>query len=129
MHGRRVEVSLADGLPPAHVDARAVAEVVYTLIDNAAKYWPAGTPVRVSAEPSAGATLSLTVEDEGVGVPLHLRERVFDKFFRAMRDGDAAARGAPTGTGMGHAIARGLGEGTAAASASRMAARGMAAAS
>ncbi|MFL6254949.1 MAG: DUF4118 domain-containing protein [Pyrinomonadaceae bacterium] len=108
VRGRTVEVTLAEGLPPAHVDARAVSEVVYTLVDNAAKYSPAGTPVRVSAEADAGGSLSLSVEDEGGGVPSQLRERVFDKFFRAMRDGDAAARGAPTGTGMGLAIARGI---------------------
>ena len=108
IRGRRVEVSLAEGLAAAHVDARAVAEVVYTLLDNAAKYSPAGTPIRVSAKPSAGASINLAVEDEGAGVPTHLRERVFDKFFRAMRDGDASTRGAPTGTGMGLAIARGL---------------------
>ena len=108
VRGRRVWVTLAAGLPAAHVDARAVAEVVYTLLDNAAKYSPPGTPVRVSAEAEAGGAVSLAVEDEGDGVPPPLRERVFDKFFRAMRDGDAAARGAPTGTGMGLAIARGL---------------------
>jgi K+-sensing histidine kinase KdpD len=106
--GRAVEVSLAEGLPAAHVDARAVAEVVYALLDNAAKYSPPGSPVRVSAQRSAGATISLAVEDEGGGVPAALRERVFDKFFRAMRDGDTGARGAPSGTGMGLAIARGI---------------------
>jgi K+-sensing histidine kinase KdpD len=108
VRGRCVEVTLAEGLPAAHVDARAVAEVVYTLLDNATKYSPPGTPVRDSAEADAGGAVRLAVEDEGEGVPTHLRERVFDKFFRAMRDGDAAARGAPTGTGMGLAIARGL---------------------
>jgi|ERR1044072_6690331 two-component system sensor histidine kinase KdpD len=108
VRGRNVEVTLAEGLPVAHVDARAVAEVVYTLVENAAKYSPAGAPVRISAEADVGGSLNLAVEDEGGGVPLHLRGRVFDKFFRAMRDGDAAARGAPTGTGMGLAIARGL---------------------
>jgi two-component system sensor histidine kinase KdpD len=108
VRGRRVEVTLPEGLPAAHVDARAVAEVVYTLLDNAAKYSPPGTPVRVSAEADASGAVSLAVEDEGIGVPAHLRERVFDKFFRAMRDGDSGGRGAPTGTGMGLAIARGL---------------------
>lgn len=108
VRGRRVEVALEEGLPAAHVDARAVAEVVYTLLDNAAKYSPHGTPIRVSAEAEARGAVSLSVEDEGEGVPKHLRERVFDKFFRAMRDGGAAAHGAPTGTGMGLAIARGL---------------------
>ncbi|HEX7316324.1 MAG TPA: DUF4118 domain-containing protein [Pyrinomonadaceae bacterium] len=108
VRGRNVEVVLAEGLPPAHVDARAVAEVVYTLLDNAAKYSPPGTPVRVSGEPGPDGSVSLAVEDEGRGVPSQLRERVFDKFFRAMRDGDAAARATPTGTGMGLAIARGI---------------------
>jgi len=46
------------------------------------------------------------VEDEGPGVPEHLRERVFDKFFRATRDGDVMKQ--PSGTGMGLAIAKGI---------------------
>jgi signal transduction histidine kinase len=47
------------------------------------------------------------VEDEGPGIPSDLRERVFDKFFRATRDGDVTTR-KPTGTGMGLAIAKGI---------------------
>ncbi|HEX6715813.1 MAG TPA: ATP-binding protein, partial [Pyrinomonadaceae bacterium] len=47
------------------------------------------------------------VEDEGPGIPVQLRERVFDKFFRATRDGDVRTR-QPTGTGMGLAIAKGI---------------------
>lgn len=103
-----VEVSLEEALPVAHVDARAVAEVVYTLVDNAAKYSVARAAIRVSAESAGGETIRLTVEDEGSGIPTALRERVFDKFFRAMRDGDVGARKQPTGTGMGLAIARGI---------------------
>ena len=49
----------------------------------------------------------MAVEDEGRGVPPDLRERVFDKFFRATRDGDVSTR-EPTGTGMGLAIAKGI---------------------
>jgi two-component system sensor histidine kinase KdpD len=48
--------------------------------------------------------LRLAVENEGIGIPVELRERVFDKFFRAMRDGDSGT----SGTGMGLAIARGI---------------------
>jgi signal transduction histidine kinase len=44
------------------------------------------------------------VEDQGPGIPTELRERVFDKFFRAMRDGDQGKHG----TGMGLAIAQGI---------------------
>jgi signal transduction histidine kinase len=50
--------------------------------------------------------IKVEVSDEGRGVPLDLRGRVFDKFFRATRDGDAGHQ--PSGTGMGLAIARGI---------------------
>jgi two-component system sensor histidine kinase KdpD len=51
--------------------------------------------------------IRIAVEDEGQGIAPELRERVFDKFFRATRDGDAGGR-QPAGTGMGLAIARGI---------------------
>ncbi|HST52085.1 MAG TPA: DUF4118 domain-containing protein [Pyrinomonadaceae bacterium] len=103
----KVETLLEDELPSVRVDARAVAEVVYTLVDNASKYSPAGTTIRVAARRGDDETVMLSVEDEGQGIPLELRERVFDKFFRAMRDGDAGER-RPAGTGMGLSIAQGI---------------------
>ncbi len=101
----KVEVLIDKELPMARVDAKAVAEVVYALVDNAAKYSPNGTRIKVTAG-QVDETMRLTVEDEGPGVPPVLRERVFDKFFRAMRDGDTEEQ--PSGTGMGLAIARGI---------------------
>lgn len=103
----RIHVQLAGGLPAVRVDNRSVAEVVYTLVDNAAKYSPAGTNINVAAESTDERTVRLSVEDEGPGIPLELRERVFDKFFRAMRDGDSGTHQAQ-GTGMGLAIAKGI---------------------
>jgi two-component system sensor histidine kinase KdpD len=105
--GHEVLVEMDEGLPAVRVDARALAEVVYTLLDNAAKYSPAGTRIGVFAESEGDGAISLSVEDEGPGVPPELRERVFDKFFRAMRDGDAGTP-KPSGTGMGLAIAKGI---------------------
>ncbi len=104
----RIEVRLEDELPVVRVDERAVAEVVYTLLDNAAKYSPSGTLIRVEAKPIGDEMIQLMVEDQGRGVPPHLRERVFDKFFRAMRDGGDASASQPSGTGMGLAIAQGI---------------------
>lgn len=104
--GRRVAVETEDGLPVARVDPRAVAEVVYTLVDNAAKYSPPGTAILINARRGTGEMIEVAVEDEGPGVPADLRERVFDKFFRATRDGGAGRQ--PSGTGMGLAIARGI---------------------
>jgi signal transduction histidine kinase len=51
--------------------------------------------------------IMMSVEDRGNGIPVNLRERVFDKFFRATRDGDISTH-QPSGTGMGLAIARGI---------------------
>jgi K+-sensing histidine kinase KdpD len=106
--GRRVEVETEDGLPVARVDPRAVAEVVYALVDNAAKYSPPGSTVRIAARRGEGDMIEVSVEDEGPGVTPDLRERVFDKFFRADAAGVAAAGLRPSGTGMGLAIARGI---------------------
>ena len=103
----RIQVQLDDGLPAVRVDDRAVAEVVYALVDNAAKYAPAGTNIKVGAAVIDDRKIQLSIEDEGPGVPVELRERVFDKFFRAMRDGDSGTN-QPAGTGMGLAIAKGI---------------------
>jgi len=101
-----VEVNIGEELPAVRVDERAVSEVVYTLVDNAAKYSPPGTRIKISAGLVDGM-IEMAVEDEGEGVPVGLRERVFDKFFRATRDGDVSTR-QPSGTGMGLAIAKGI---------------------
>ena len=106
-HSHRVELEVEKELPGVRVDERAVSEVVYTLIDNAAKYSPVGSTIRITARRSGDELIEMGVEDDGPGIPADLRERVFDKFFRATRDGDVRTR-QPTGTGMGLAIAKGI---------------------
>jgi K+-sensing histidine kinase KdpD len=103
----RVEIQIEDDLPAVRVDPRAVGEVIYTLVDNAAKYSPAGTLIRIQAEREGEEMIRLAVEDEGQGIPAKLRDRVFDKFYRATRGGDAGVH-QPSGLGMGLAIARGI---------------------
>jgi len=105
--GHKIEIGMEEGLPAVRLDAKAVTEVIYTLLDNAAKYSPAGTRIGVVAEGAGDGWVRLSVEDEGAGIPPELRERVFDKFFRAMRDGDSGTH-QPAGTGMGLAIAKGI---------------------
>lgn len=102
-----VEVEIEKDLPVVLVDARAVSEVIYTLVDNAAKYSPAGTLIHFTASRAEDEMIRASVGDRGPGIPVELRERVFDKFFRAIRDGDSS-RSQPSGTGMGLAIARGI---------------------
>jgi two-component system sensor histidine kinase KdpD len=105
--GRRLEVEFENELPAARVDASLIAEVLYSLVDNAVKYSPTGSRIKISARRAADEMILIAVEDEGRGIPPHLRERVFDKFFRATSDG-AASLGRPRGLGMGLAIARGI---------------------
>ena len=94
-------------MPLVKVDEPAIAEVIYTLVDNAAKYSPPGTPIRITATPTDDGTILVSVEDQGLGIRADMRERVFEKFFRAMRDGDIGDRKS-AGTGMGLAIAHGI---------------------
>lgn len=102
-----VDTEIEKELPLVRVDNRAVSEVVYSLIDNAAKYSPAGSAIRIIANRGENAMVQIAVEDQGKGIPTELKGRVFDKFFRAMRDGDVTNHD-PSGSGMGLAIAKGL---------------------
>lgn len=107
LKGHRVEVELERELPSVRVDERALAEVVYTLADNAAKYSPPGARVHVRARRAPDEMVEISVEDEGPGIPAELRGRVFEKFFRADDAGDGET-GRAGGIGMGLAIARGI---------------------
>ena len=100
----QVQINSETELPVVRVDANAVSEVVYTLVDNAAKYSPPGSTIRIDARRGQDGMVVMAVEDEGSGIPLEMRERVFDKFFRATRNGDVST----SGTGMGLAIAKGI---------------------
>jgi K+-sensing histidine kinase KdpD len=105
--GRRIQVEIEKELPVLRVDERAVSEVLYTLVDNAAKYSPQGTGINIAAQRAGEGKIRIAVEDRGRGIPVDLRERVFDKFFRATRDGDISTQ-QPSGTGLGLAIAKGI---------------------
>jgi len=103
----QLELAIEKELPVLRVDARAVSEVVYTLIENAAKYSPLGSAILISAKREGDGVIEMSVENEGEPVPIHLRERVFDKFFRATRDADIKSSNS-SGSGMGLAIAKGI---------------------
>jgi two-component system sensor histidine kinase KdpD len=78
--------------------------VVFSLVENAVKYSPAGSLITISGKRSQGEEVMVTVRDEGPGIAPELRERVFSKFFRAPQE----ERAAVPGLGMGLAIARGI---------------------
>jgi len=100
--GHRVAVDVAPDLPALALDPVLFEQVLVNLLDNAAKYAPAGSTVTVRAL-HAGAALRITVLDEGDGLPEGDVERVFDKFYRVRKSDRVRA-----GTGLGLAIARGF---------------------
>ena len=100
----RVVLDVAADLPLLPLDAVLFEQVLFNLLDNAAKYAPPGTTitVRVWADDQE-RRVHLQIIDEGPGIPADLTERVFDKFFRVH-----ATDRTRVGTGLGLAICRGF---------------------
>jgi two-component system, OmpR family, sensor histidine kinase KdpD len=98
----RVEVVLAKDLPMVEIDPVLFEQVLFNLLDNAAKYAPAGTTVRIQSWRDRD-TVGLQVLDEGEGIPPGDLEYIFDKFYRARKADQVRA-----GTGLGLAISRGF---------------------
>ena len=96
-----VSLSLPDDLPLVRVDATLIEQVFSNLLENSAKYTPAGTPLMLRAERSDGGLL-VSVEDSGPGLPPGDPERLFAKFQRGV------AEGAIGGAGLGLAICRAI---------------------
>ena len=98
----RVTVDLAGELPLLRLDPVLFEQVLFNLLDNAAKYAPAGTAIQVAAR-SQDNQVRIEVRDEGDGIPPADLERIFDKFYRVQ-----AADRKRAGTGLGLAICRGF---------------------
>jgi two-component system sensor histidine kinase KdpD len=103
----RVRVEGDRGLPVVKLDARLAAEAMTHLIENAAKYSPAGSEIVVRASVAAGE-LTISVADEGPGVAPDEAERIFAQFYRGQNQGHYPPHEQPSGTGLGLAIARGI---------------------
>ncbi|MCB0026817.1 MAG: ATP-binding protein, partial [Anaerolineales bacterium] len=67
-------------LPPVWADPNMIGRVMQNLIGNAVKFTPPGGVVRVAAQVSENERLQIYVEDSGLGIPLSLRDRLFEKF-------------------------------------------------
>ncbi len=98
----RVELEIADDLPMLELDPVLFEQVLVNLLDNAAKYAPPDTTLRISSW-QEGDKVKLQVADEGSGIPPEELEPIFDKFHRAQKSDQVQA-----GTGLGLAISRGF---------------------
>jgi two-component system sensor histidine kinase KdpD len=98
----KVTIDLANDLPPLKVDPVLFDQVLFNLLDNAAKYSPAQTTIRLGGRRD-GDQVRIEVSDEGDGIPPTDIERIFDKFYRVH-----AVDRKRAGTGLGLAICRGF---------------------
>ncbi len=95
----RLEVELPDELPFAQGDPILIEQAIAQALDNAAKYSPHGSPVRVSAA-VRGDNIVIDVTDEGPGIPEHEQSRAKERFFRG-----SSHAGTVPGSGLGLWIA------------------------
>ncbi len=97
---RPVAVSLPPDLPLAPIDDVLIEQVLVNLLENAIKYTPPESTLRIIAT-ATDAHLTVEVADHGPGLPRGEEERVFEKFHQATADGRR-------GAGLGLAICRGI---------------------
>ena len=93
----QLQLDLASEIPMVRVDPARVEEVIVNLLDNAFRYAPVDSPIRIQAIPQ-GTLLHISVLDHGPGVPKEKQGMIFDKYARADPD--------EGGTGLGLFISR-----------------------
>jgi two-component system, OmpR family, sensor histidine kinase KdpD len=103
LRDRTLEISIASDASLVRADAKLISEVLFNLLDNAAKYSSAGSRILISSSLQEPGWTLVRVEDEGPGIPPALRKEVFQRFFRSEDPKKPVG-----GLGMGLAIARGI---------------------
>ena len=93
---RKLSYKLADGIGTVGLDRVAFYEVLSNLIDNAIKYSKEGGEIEVCAKPREGGGTTITIKDEGIGIPSSSMDNLFERFYRSHHSRDQVS-----GTGLG----------------------------
>jgi two-component system sensor histidine kinase KdpD len=101
LQGHVLSIDVPPQLPLVRFDAVLIERVLVNLLENAAKYTPIGSKITLAAE-VVGDRLSVSVSDNGPGLPPGREEAVFQKFTRGERES------ATPGVGLGLAICRAI---------------------
>lgn len=78
--GHKISVEYKDELMLARMDARLIIQVIINIADNAIKYTPTGSEIKITAEKKRDA-ISVSIADNGGGIPDSIKPRVFEMFF------------------------------------------------
>jgi two-component system, OmpR family, sensor histidine kinase KdpD len=100
--GREIEVDAGVGLPKLDIDRNLAGLALRQLINNALKYAPTSSPIRIGARGIPGF-VEFRVKNDGPGIPPEEQKAIFEKFYRRQE-----ARQRIPGTGLGLTIARGI---------------------
>ncbi|MEJ0099315.1 MAG: ATP-binding protein [Pseudomonadota bacterium] len=101
LQGRELRLPLSAEPPPVHVDATLVTQVLANLLDNAVRHAPQGRLITIGAAVE-GASMHVTVDDDGPRLPSGDPERLFAKFQRGREESEVP------GAGLGLAICRAI---------------------
>jgi len=101
-----IVIDIADNVPQAYVDERAVKQIMLNLLSNATKFTPDGGEVALSASLAENGDLLLNVSDTGIGIERHMIDKVMEPFGQA--EGPMAR--SYGGTGLGLPITKSLTE-------------------
>ena len=91
---QRVEVSIGAGAQHLHADPTKLHDALRNLIANAITYSPERTTIRVDTERN-GPSVTLSVSDEGPGIPEDDLSRVFERFYRVDKSRARSGRHRP----------------------------------
>lgn len=103
LNSHKVILEMDEHFPSVKIDSPLLAEALTSLLENAAKYSPQNSKIKISAFVK-NSELFISVEDQGLGILEEELEKIFDKFYRSKGEHTKRIRG----TGMGLAIARGI---------------------
>ncbi len=99
--GRPVKVKLPPGIPMLFADSVMIEQVLINLLENAVRYTPPGSALEITAETNE-RSVTITVADNGPGIPKGQEERLFEKFYQTRHEA------AQSGVGLGLAICRAI---------------------
>jgi K+-sensing histidine kinase KdpD len=99
----KLHVNLPGNIPQVEMDEGRISEVLTNLVENAVKFSEEGTNITIDVNAN-DKEMTVSVSDEGVGIPLELHDKIFERFFQ----GEGCKNGRRKGTGLGLAICRGI---------------------
>jgi signal transduction histidine kinase len=103
VHGKHIELHVADNLPPIATDRISIHEVINNLVDNAIKYSGKSEKIVINSAVNANGLIETSVQDFGLGIPESVLPQLFQKFHRSHKSSVQVG-----GTGLGLFLCKAL---------------------